>query len=95
MISRARFGPDSTATRSAGTPVTSRMISLARNALPVSMPFISETITVWGGMCGAHAARHRRRDSAGTDSTRKSAPSSATAGSVVAVSEAGSSTSGK
>jgi len=72
MISRARFGPDSTATRSALTPVTSVMIWLARRWLLCSMPFISDPITVSPPMCGAHAARLARRLCAGIDSTRKS-----------------------
>jgi hypothetical protein len=70
MISRARFGPDNTAMRSAGTPVISVMTSLARLPVPTSMPFISDTITVPGPTCGAHSARLARRDWAGTESTR-------------------------
>ena len=42
-ISRARFGPDSTAIRSGPAPVTSEMTSLIRLVVPSSMPFISES----------------------------------------------------
>ncbi|CAM5417157.1 hypothetical protein SLAVM298S_01478 [Streptomyces lavendulae subsp. lavendulae] len=63
------------------------MTWLARRPLPVSMPFISDTTTVSDPMCGAQAARLVRRDWAGIDSTRKSTPPSAVAGSVVAVTE--------
>ena len=47
-ISLARFGPETTATRSGPAPVTSAMTSLIRLVVPSSMPFIRLTSTVSG-----------------------------------------------
>lgn len=70
MTSRARFGPDNTATRPAGTSATSLMTSLARIPVPASIPFIADTITVPCAMLGAHNVRLALRDCAGMERTR-------------------------
>ncbi len=84
-ISPARLGPLTTATRSGPTPATSWITSLIRLAVPSSMPFIRLTSTVPGPISGAQPARFSRRVCEGTASTANSAPASAAAGSVVAV----------
>ena len=56
-ISRARLGPETTATRCGGTPSTSMITSLIRFSVPSSMPFIRLTSSAPGGISGAHAAR--------------------------------------
>ena len=66
------------------------MTSLIRLHEPSSIPFISETSSASGGMSGVHSVRHARSVCAGTASTTRSAPSSAAATSVVAVSADGS-----
>ena len=80
-ISRARFGPDSTATRSGPAPVTSQMTSLIRFVVPSSMPFIRRQ---------QRRVRRQQRRPAGRGcpaatatarpARRSSAPSSASAG---------------
>src|ERR1700727_2382827 len=64
--------------------------SLIRFSEPSSIPLISETSRVWGGMSGAQASRQARSVCAGTANTTRSAPSTASAASSVAVSDAGS-----
>ncbi len=71
------------------------MTSLIRFAVPSSMPFIRLTSTVCGSISGAQAARFSRSVCEGTASTAKSAPASATEGSVVARTDGGSGTSGR
>ena len=89
-ISMARLGPETTATRCGGTSSVSMITSLIRFSEPSSMPLISETSSVWGGMSGAQASRQARSVCAGTAKTTRSAPSTASAASSVAVSDAGS-----
>ncbi len=93
--SRARFGPVTTATRSAPTLATSSMTSLIRIAEPSSTPFIRETSTVSGASSGAQSARFPRSVCEGTVSTVKSASAAASAGSVVARTVRGSSMPGR
>ncbi len=64
--------------------------SLIRLHVPSSIPFISETSSVCGRDERRQATRQERSVCAGTASTTRSAPSSAAAGSVVAVSDVGS-----
>ena len=71
------------------------MTSLIRLCEPSSIPFISETSSAPAGMSGGHAVRFSRSVCAGTASTTRSAPSSAAATSVVAVSVGGSVMPGK
>ena len=74
-ISRARFGPDSTATRSAPAPVTSQMTSLIRLVVPSSMPFISDSSDGVAGqqrrplgeVVPQRLRRHREDDDVGAD----------------------------
>ncbi len=61
------------------------MTSLIRFVVPSSMPFISEAMSVSGPIEPPHSARLARRVWAGTASTAMAAPSSASAGSRVAV----------
>ncbi len=89
-ISRARLGPLTTATRSGPTLATSAMTSLIRFAVPSSMPFIRLTRTVPGASSGAQAARFSRSVCEGTARNANSAPASASAASVVAVTAPGS-----
>ena len=58
--------------------------------MPSSIPFSRLTWSAPGGISGAHDARDARSVCAGTAKTTRSAPSRAAAGSVVAVSAAGS-----
>lgn len=95
MISLARLGPVSTATRSAGTLPTSSMTSLIRLAVPSSTPFISETSTVPGCSSPVQSARLARSVCDGTASTVNSASRAASAGSAVARTDAGSSIPGR
>ena len=83
-ISRARFGPDTMTMRSGSTPPTSAMTSLIRLVVPSSTPFISDTTAAEDGSADPHAVRLARRVCDGTASTTMSAPSAASAGSVVA-----------
>ena len=89
-ISRARFGPDTTAIWSAGAPVTSPITSLIRLALPSSTPFIRLISVASGASSGVHSARLARRSCDGIASATSSAPLSAIAGSCVARSDVGS-----
>ena len=83
-ISLARLGPETTATRWAGTPSVSMITSLIRFRVPSSIPLISETSRVWGGRNDAQSFRQARSVCAVTASTTMSAPSTAAAASVVA-----------
>jgi hypothetical protein len=94
-ISRARFGPDNTATRSRPAPVTSQMTSLIRLVVPSSMPFISDSRLASPGSNGAQPVRLSRSDWDGTARTTTSASSSASPGSAVARTAAGSRTPGR
>jgi hypothetical protein len=94
-ISRARLGPDSTATRSAPAPVTSQMTSLIRFVVPSSMPFISDSSVASEGSSGAQPVRFSRSDWDGTARTTMAASSSASAGSAVARTASGSRTPGR
>jgi hypothetical protein len=94
-ISLARFGPDTTATRSGPAPVTSPITSLIRFVVPSSMPFIRLTSTVSGGISPAQSPRFARRVCDGTARTTTSDPSSACPGSGVAHTADGSSMSGR
>ncbi len=90
MISRARFGPDTTATRLSGTRATSATTSLMRRMVPSSMPFMRLTSTASGGSSSRQPASAARSACAGTASTTRSAPDSAAAGSAVACTLSGS-----
>jgi len=94
-ISRARLGPDRTAMRFSGAPVTSAMTSVMRSVEPSSMPFMRLSSVASGSRCSAHAARLPRRVWLGTDRTTRSAPRRATAASAVAETSSGRSMSGK
>ena len=59
-ISRARLGPDSTATWSDGTSATSAMTSLIRSSVPSSTPLARLTSVDTGGSRGRHAVRFAR-----------------------------------
>jgi hypothetical protein len=59
------------------------MTSLIRHPLPVSIPFIRLISTASGGSSGAQLDRVRRSDCAGTAIRTRSAPRSASAGSLV------------
>jgi len=85
-ISRARLGPVITAIRSGGAPVTSAITPLIRRWLPCSMPFIRLTSSTRGGSRSRQPVRFWRNVWAGTASTTRSAPASATTGSAVAFS---------
>ncbi len=89
-ISRARFGPETTATWSAGTPATSTTTSLIRLSVPSSTPFARLTSVTPGGSRSCHAARLARSVCDGTANTTASTPSSAAAAFVVAVTPVGS-----
>ena len=94
-ISGARFGPETTAIRSGPAPVISAMTWLIRSPVPSSMPFIRLTSSAPGGSRCCQPARFCRSVWAGTASTTRSAPASASAGSAVARSAAGSETPGR
>jgi hypothetical protein len=89
-ISRARLGPDSTATRSVPAPVTSQITSLIRLVVPSSMPFISDSRVASSGRNGVQRLRFSRSDWDGTARTTIAAPSSACSASVVATTADGS-----
>ena len=84
-----------TAIRSGGSLVVSAMTSLIRIAEPSSTPFIRETTTVSGASSGARVVRLARAVWEGTVRTVKSASAAASAGSVVARTEAGSTAPGR
>ena len=92
-ISRARFGPDTTAIRPGSAPSASLTTWLIRRWVPTSMPFIRLTRRACGGTAAPHADNVPRSACDGMARTTIRAPSSAWAGSVVAVNAAGSSTS--
>ncbi len=94
-ISRARLGPVTTAIRSGGSLAVSAMTSLIRIAEPSSTPFMRETTTVSGASSGARVVRLARAVWEGTVRTVKSASAAASAGSVVARTEAGSTAPGR
>ena len=94
-ISRARFGPDTTATRAASAASTEVMTSLIRMLVPSSMPLIRLTSSAPGGTSGAQSDRLARSVCAGTANTTMSAPASASAGSQTASSAAVSSIPGR
>ena len=76
-ISLARFGPETTATRSAGMSATSQMTWLIRRLVPSSMPFIRLTRTERSGSSPTQPLRFSRNDCDGTARTTSSAPSNA------------------
>ena len=94
-ISLARLGPLITAIRSGPAPVTSAMTSLIRLRVPSSTPFISETITASGAMCGAHSSRLPRSVCDGVARMTMSAPCAAFSTSWVAEIDGGSSMPGR
>ena len=84
-ISLARFGPDTTATRSKGTSATSATTWLIRSVVPSSTPFIRLTRIASAASPVARLARLSRRLCDGTASTTNCAPSTASSASEVAV----------
>ena len=54
MISRARFGPETTEMRSGSAPVVSTITSLMRINVPSSMPFMRLTNNASGAIHCAH-----------------------------------------
>ncbi len=65
-ISNARFGPETTATRSGPTPSSSRITSLIRRPVARSTPFIRETRIARSGMSSCRMRRFSRRAWLGT-----------------------------
>jgi hypothetical protein len=89
------LGPVTTATCRAGTSATSHTTSLIRFVVPSSTPFMRLTRTVLRPSAGETADRFSRRLCEGTASTTKSAPSTASAASEVALRLCGSAMPGR
>ena len=88
-ISRARFGPETTATRDAGMSNASATTSLIRRSVDSSTPFISDTATASGASSERSGVSSARADCDGIAIATRSAPSRTTAGSDDAVTPAG------